>query len=555
MYAIDVAGPSLIARFPYSLDAVQALKLCPGWEWSKADKVWFSRGPEVFIDMDRYRLPYTLTPRAQERYEELQRTINRLSEIKGAVLSGEYAYQKTGAAALYLQQRGILADDMGLGKTYQSIRAMQLSGARRTLVLAPKSLLYTWAAELRKWAPDTAYVVYDGNLKERKALRPRTEFKDIVVITNYEKLLTDAELRTANWDCLIADEAHVLKNEDSKRHKFVKAIGARTPYVFLLTGTPLEMRVEELYNIMAVIRPAVFGGWSRFTRDHLDVDIYGNAVRVKNIQLLRERAGLWMTRRTKTEVLTQLPPKLPPVIVPVEMSKLETAAYADIKRGFAAWNPDLGVMDALVKLVRFQQLTSSPALLGIEARGSKYAAGLQLLTDWDGNAIVFSRFKQMIDLLREWLPAELFHPDAWITGDRHDPQERQRVVNDFNAGKLGKVLLGTDAMAYGLSINADLAVHWDRLWNPAKETQREDRIHGINRGVAGKPSNVAYLMCEGTIDFGMHAVCEMRRQLFHDTVDGAETDAIKSFTARDFSRIIDGTWQPKSDGLPEQDRD
>lgn len=537
-------GGKLEARFPYNKALVDSIKRVPGFEWTALSRAWIAVGPEVFLDLDRYGIHYSMDQRAQQERERLYELLHNIAVLKSQETTGQYEYQTIGAQVLALQGRGILADEMGLGKSKQSLDAAQLLDAKRILIIAPKSLLWNWERECSMWAAGYPVYVYDGTPKERAATEMHFHDAQVIIITNYEKLLLSSTRLERQWDVVIADEAQRAKNTTSKTHKALNRLCQHSSkHAFLLTGTPLEIRIEELYALTHIIRPAALGSYWRFRQDHLVLDGWGNVVGSRNVRLLQERVGAWITRRTKQQVLKQLPPKLPPVLVPVELGKQERDIYSDIKRGLLDWSKDgkHTAGETLVQLVRFQQLTSSLALLGFEGRGSKYNMLEDMLCGWQGErAIVFTRFREMADKLRQWLPGVLFHRDAWITGELSDARERQRRVDEFNAGRLGKVLVGTDAMAFGLSIQADLVVHYDKLWNPAKEWQREDRAHGVGRGIEGVPTTVVYLLADGTLDVGMHRVTEVRAKQFHDVLDDAETVMVERYTSKQLLKLVEG---------------
>lgn len=555
---LEARGDGFAAFFPYDPRTVAAIKQVPGFNWNKSERAWVSDGPEVLLELERYRLPFQASGETAERiakFNQRMDSIIRLKQVnKATVDQGTedlYAFQAIGAQSLFLQKRGLLADEMGLGKTKQSLDAANLAQAKDILVIAPKTLLYNWEKEVHRWYPKWVTVVISGKATERadqyrflsgerKTAIPR------VVIVNYEKLIAADFPFQLRWDVLIFDEAHYVKNTTAQRHKAVKKIADRSAYVFGLTGTPLETKPEETYGIMKVVRPSVFGNWMRFKEQHLIVDSWTGKIsglKPETKDLFRERLGAWMTRRTKAMVAGQLPPKVYNM-VGVELTDDERRIYRDIKKGFDRWVEEQGRMigsaSALTQLIRFQQFTSSPFLLGVEhiGYGSKFWALKELLDGWEeGRAIVFTRFKEMAYLLQRWLEV----PDeAIITGDLVDSRERLRRADEFSAGRLGKVFIGTDAMAFGLSISADLVVHYDKLWNPAKEWQREDRAHGIGRGIEGRTTNVVHLLASDTIDVGMHVVTNERADLFRDVVDGAEATVLSSFGLREYQSLVEG---------------
>lgn len=552
-------GTGYAATFPYDKELVRNIKLCAGFAWNQSIKAWVSEGPEVLLDLERYRIPYTPMDKGTEQsildfYVSLERIIKLKRENSNLLSGGSaelYGFQRIGSDSLGVQLRGLLADEMGLGKTKQALDACEFTGAKTILALVPLTLVYNWRNEVEKWHPDWDTLIVPSDKSARiKFYRelPKTLAAvtvPTVVITNHEKARLADFPKRQPWDALIIDEAHKIKNTQAAIHKAIDGIAKRSKSVFALTGTPLEMRAEETYGILKVIRPSVFGAWWRFREQHCDVDWSGRVMGLdpNSQELFKERLGPWMTRRTKAQVAKQLPPKVYSPIL-IELSAAERMMYKEIAKGFDTWVESQGKMTGsatvLTQLIRFQQFTSSPELLGADhlSPGSKYLALYELLDGWEGQVLIFSRFKTMANLLHGWLKA---HPDAIITGDVNQPEERMRRIDEFNAGRLGKVFVGTDAMATGLNItSADLIVHYDKLWNPAKEWQREDRLHRIGQT---KVVNVVHLLCVGTIDIGMSVVTEKRAALFRDVVDGAEETVLASYSTGDYKKIIAGEYK------------
>lgn len=551
MITIDVCGPKgFEAKFPYDPGILNQVKLCLGFHWDGGSKSWKSEGPDVLLDMERWGIKYQVTPPALARISEYYDTVREIIASKAAPSTGSYAYQDVGAKVLGIQGSGILADEMGLGKSKQSLEAAEIVGAKKILIVVPKTLIYNWGAEVAKWHPDwdIEYApIASGGKKAREEqahtyllmkIRPEVFDKPTVFIVHYEAISSKGFPQAVKWDALILDEAQRFKNKQTMVHHSVKKIADRSKYVWALTGTPLEIRIEETFGIFSVVRPSVFGDFARFRDQHLVVDWWGTTVGIRNEDTFKERIGVWMTRRTKADVASQLPPKVYTEYC-IELSAEEKAAYAEIAKGFDTWlNGKLtGSADLLTQMIRFEQFTSSPMLLGIPTlgRGGKFAALGELLDPWPGKVLIFSRFKEMVKLLMEWLGLD---PRATITGDVTDPQERLRRVDDFNAGNLGKVFIGTDAAAFGLNITgADLIVHYDKLWNPAKEWQREDRLHRIGQT---KTVNVVHMLCNDTIDQGMHEVTKARAQMFRNLIDAAETAVLEKYNIQDYRNMVWG---------------
>jgi len=428
------------------------------------------------------------------------------------------------------RQEGSSAECFGMGSPQDLLL--------KILIFAPKSVIYNWPDEVEKWYPNWSVYVLPDDKKERKQFwQERPLDTGCVVISNYEKAIL-ADWPDLKWDVVIMDEVTKAKNTRTLTHKALRKIVKQAKYVFALTGTPLEMKVEELYGIMALVRPAVFGSFMRFRDQHLITNFFGQVVGSKNHQLLKERVGPWITRRTKEEVLTQLPAKLYNDIW-VQFTDDEAKEYAQIADNFEAWlterEEDFTAANALTQLLRLQQYTSSRMLLEDEGDvGSKFYELQDLLNEWEGQAVVFTRFATMARMLRQLLHL----PEEAIIAGEVGAQDRVERIKRFNEGQLGKVLISTDAGAYGLNITgADLVIMYDLLFNPGKMWQREDRLHRIGQT---RTVNVVRLVVKGTVDAGMLGILTKREELFRDIVDGAEEAALLKFGKAMLRRVARG---------------
>lgn len=533
------------ALFPYDAQFLARLKeAVPGLRWEPNLRAWVSDGPEVLLDLERANIPFEpLNYDARERIARFRSLLNDVIALKRRELGDEtkpYSYQDVGAEFLALIRAGILADEMGLGKSRQALLAAERLGAKRLLIIAEKTLIWKWYSECEKWAPHrTRLIIPDAPKARSTALRRAAEAEEIAVITNYEKARSSWWPYDASWDVLIFDEAHRAKNRATKTYAAVRRIRVRSSAAFAISGSPLETRPEDLFAIMSIVRPAVLGeSITRFRAAHMREEVQGNNIVwvLRRPDLLRERIAPWIMRRTKAQVYRQLPPKIHTDHI-VELSAGERHLYDGLVKLAPSW---LKADDPLVVLLRYQQLTSSPHLIERPdlGRGAKFEALTELLDGWDGRALVFTRFRSMAERLREWLGAPA---DAIITGAVADPRERSRRIAEFNAGRLGKVFVATDALSHGMDVSADLVVHYDLLWNPAKEAQREDRCHGIGRGIEGRVTHVVRLIARGTIDEGMRRVTARRSALSADIVDGAAGEAfLRRLSASAIQRLLAG---------------
>lgn len=538
MITIDVYGEEgFKATFPYDTNEVTRIKLCAGFNWSKGSKAWIAPGPEVVLDLQRYRIECTFTPAALERANSFVTQIKRINAVKYQKPSGVlYDYQRIGTASLIEQQRAILGDDPGLGKSKQALDAAVAIKATKILVLAPKTLTYNWRDEIEKWHPGLKFGIAPDAPKARYEFWQSVYSGKVnVVIANYEKVILN-DWPMMPWDCVIADEIHFCKNHKAARSKKVKEIGKRTPYFFGLSGTPMEIRPDEIHGVMTIVRPAVLGGYWRFREQHLVQDSWGTIIgfRQGGAELLKERIAPWMIRRKKDDTLG-LPPKIYHNEF-CELSAVERAVYTQLKKHFLKWiqdnERDMNEANALTQLLRLQQFTSSPMLLGQEIRGAKWDALQSLIAENPGKVVVFTRFAEMAKLLQQWTGT------PYLIAGEVDAKERVSTVTRFNDSSSAKVLVSTDAGAYGLNItSADLVIHYDQLWNPGKMWQREDRLHRIGQKGTVRVVN---LVCAETLDEGMIKVLQQRREVFKDIVDGAEDAAIKKLGASSISKLISG---------------
>ncbi len=463
-------------------------------------------------------------------------------------------YQKDGIAWLEFLRSyrfgGILADDMGLGKTLQALAFLSShkGGGKPHLVVCPKTLIYNWACEASKFTPDMKVVTIDGTATERAAAQELSKDADLI-ITSYSALLADKEWHTKAttlYDYVILDEAQFIKNHASKTAMLVKKLNAE--YRLALTGTPLENNVIEVWSIMDFLMPGFLGHHSDF------IDRYGKPIMQLGdtyaLEQLRRKITVFMLRRTKQEVLKELPPKIEQH-APVALSPDQRILYGEIlaqvrnniettvaANGFA--RSYLHILSGLMKL---RQVCNHPALLleaddpaRKEATSSKMDLAIELIEEaLAGNTsndehphkvLVFSQFTGMLDLLSEELKARGI-TFLTLTGKT---QNRQALVEKFNSDKETCVfLISTKAGGTGLNLaSADTVIVIDPWWNPSVERQAIDRAHRIGQT---RSVNVYRLITTGTIEEKIQALQAKKKDLF---------DALVSETGSTLSKL---TWE------------
>lgn len=381
---------------------------------------------------------------------------------------------------------GILADEMGLGKSAQVISlVLARRGQGQTLVVCPASLVYNWVAEFAKFAPELDVVAVAGDAAERERLR-RQEGHE-VLITSYYLLRRDVEAYASRrlW-CVVVDEAQFIKNHQTLAARAVKTLDAQ--HRLALTGTPVENRLSELWSIFDFLMPGLLGGYERF-RDRYEQPIeYGDE---EAAQMLRAAVGPFVLRRSKADVLDDLPDKLEQVVschMEHEQRQLYAAREQALRESLMGDDaPQLGSgrMQVLAELTRLRQLCCDPRLVYEDYDGGscKLDAIWELVSsaiDASAKVLVFSQFTGFLSLVAERLEKEgvTFYT---ITGST-PKQRRVELVDAFNADETPVFLVSLRAGGTGLNlVGASVVIHADPWWNAAVEDQATDRAHRIGQ--------------------------------------------------------------------------
>lgn len=437
-------------------------------------------------------------------------------------------YQRDGMLHLAFGERALLADEMGLGKTVQAIAAAELlarrKAVRRVLVVCPASLKAEWEEQIARFTDRPAQSVF-GPRQQRLAAYRSPSFFNIV---NYEQVLADADdINTVLApDIIILDEAQRIKNWHTKTAQRVKSL--KSPYAFVLTGTPIENRIDELYSIVQFLDPEVLGPLFRFNREFYVLDERGRPVDYQNLAELRLRVAPVMLRRRKADVESELPGRtITNYFVP--MAEEQRARYEE----YAAKAARLLAQARRRPLrpeefERLQQwlacmrmICDTPAILDPSCRISPKLEELErvladLLAEPSAKVIVFSEWERMLDMVRE-LAGEMGVEAAWHTGSV--PQQRRRVeINRFKQDPNCRLFLSTDSGSVGLNLQAASAVvNVDLPWNPAKLEQRIARAwrKGQTRSVT-----VVNLVAEDTIEHAMLHLLGAKQALADGVLDG-----------------------------------
>jgi hypothetical protein len=464
-----------------------------------------------------------------------------------------YDYQVRGALFLACRGRSILADDMGLGKTVQTLAAVELlareRGIGRVLVVAPASVKYQWRGEIRRFTKRTVQVI-EGGPDERRDQYAEPAFYKLV---NYEQVVRDREAINA-WrpDVVVLDEAQRIKNWEAKTSQEVKKLKSR--YAMVLTGTPLENKLEELYSIVSFVDERRFGPAFQFLHDHRVLDGDGQLVGYRNLDSIREKLEPILLRRTRAEVLTQLPPRTDSTVF-VELSDAQRGPYEEQRTALArllqrGYLTDIDRKRVLACVVNLRMLCDSTFLFDKQTHASpkldEFAELLpELLGDGAHKLVVFSQWETMTALASSVLD-RLGVGYAALHGGLPGP-ERERVLASFRDDPACRVFLSTDAGGTGLNLQvADTVVNLELPWNPAVLEQRVARVHRMGQG---QPVRVVNFVTRGTIEERVAKSMRAKQALFDGLFEGDEDEV--AFATGGGSRFVAALRTLLADPPPE----
>ncbi|HTN82496.1 MAG TPA: DEAD/DEAH box helicase, partial [Sorangium sp.] len=433
-----------------------------------------------------------------------------------------FPYQREGALHLFRHGRALLADDMGLGKTVQAIAACELlrrrGEARRLLIVTAASLKHQWAQEIARWTGERAAVLGGSPTKRTGALALGAAYTVLSYEITWREL---SRLQALEADVLVLDEAQRAKNFRTKTAATLRALPSR--FLFILTGTPVENRLDDLYALLQLVDPALLGPLWRFNLDFQRQDDRGRVVGYKNLGELRRRIAPAVLRRERAEVLLDLPPLLEQTrYTPLSREQRELDADYRAQAGrliaISERRPlRKEELDRLMMLLLKARQACNALELCDPKRGKRASSKLdeleavvaEITAQPRNKVIVFSEWVGMLALAAERLD-RLGVGYVVLHGDV--PTERRPALLDrFREDAAVQVLLSTDAGGVGLNLQAaSYVVHLDLPWNPARLDQRTGRAHrmGQARGVS-----VTYLCAEEGIERGIEGILNEKRKV------------------------------------------
>ena len=423
-----------------------------------------------------------------------------------------------------------LADDMGLGKTLQAL-ALILSRAPGgpTLVVAPTSVATNWMAEAERFAPTLNIKLFGAG--DREAMLKEAGAFDVIV-ASYGLLQLEAErFAGVRWQTIVLDEAQAIKNAHTRRSQVVMAL--RGDFRMVATGTPLENHLGELWNLFRFINPGLLG-----TSDQFNLRFAGPIEKAQDKRAalaartrLRRLTQPFILRRTKAQVLSELPPRTE-IVLPVELSSEEMALYESLRREALDKLAALQAPQAqkqiqiLAEMMKLRRVCCNPQLVapGSGIRSSKLETFARLADELLENrhkALVFSQFVDHLTLIRKHLDARGIRYQ-YLDGST-PMQERKRRVDAFQAGDGDLFLISLKAGGVGINLTAaDYVIHMDPWWNPAVEDQASDRAHRMGQQ---RPVTIYRLVARHTLEEGIVDLHRHKRDLADSLLEGSDMAA------------------------------
>ncbi len=459
----------------------------------------------------------------------------RSAAFKDLLKVSLYDYQREGALFAAKAGRCLIGDEMGLGKTIQALAAAEimanLFGVERVLIVCPTSLKYQWQREIEKFCSRSVQVI--GGLRDRRQ-RDFTTTDTFFKVMNYDTVHTDIDL-IADWgpDLVVLDEAQRIKNWATRVARSVKKIAST--YAIVLTGTPLENRLEELISIVQFVDRYRLGPTFRLLHDHQIRDDVGKVTGYQKLDQIGQTLEPVLLRRQKDQVLNQLPERIDTNIF-VPMASLQIKHHTEYRELVAKivhkWRKYKFLSEAdkrrlMIFLQKMRMVCDSSYLVDSETNeGLKATEATTLLSELlerpGTKAVIFSQWLKMHELLQKPLKERgwghvMFHGGVPST-------KRKDLVDQFRDDPNCRAFLSTDAGGVGLNLQfASVVFNMDLPWNPAVLEQRIGRVHRLGQK---QPVRVVNFVSKGTIEEGMLSVLRFKKSLFSGVLDGGASEVL-----------------------------
>ncbi len=472
----------------------------------------------IYPDAEEYINHKLFQERMTETVAEIRKDPDNHPLRRSLLKTELLPYQLDGVAFAAGAGRAILADDMGLGKTIQGIGVAELLSCHisicKVLVICPASLKSQWRIEIKRFSNRSCQLVL-GSAKERPAQYDSDNF---FTICNYEQVLRDfLSIERVRWDLIILDEGQRIKNWEAKTSRVIKAL--KSPFALVLSGTPLENRIDELFSVVEFIDDRRLGPAFRFFNRHRVVDQKGKLLGYKNLDELRRKLKPVLLRRTRKEVIKDLPPRtnhilrIPPTEEQLDMQKGHRKVIQTIIQ--KRYLTEMDLLRLQKALLMCRMCANSTFLVDKEPPG--YSSKLkeldqlldQLMAEEDRKIVLFSEWTTMLNLIEQILEKRELN---YVRLDGSVPQKkRQGLIQQFRNDPACKLFITTNAGSTGLNLQAaNTVINVDLPWNPAVLEQRIGRAHRMGQK---RPVQVFLLVTENTLEENLLATLSAKHEL------------------------------------------
>ncbi len=472
----------------------------------------------IYPDAEEYMNNVLYLERIRKKVDEIRKDPKN-HPLRKSLLNAELLpYQLDGIAFAVGAGRAVLADDMGLGKTIQGIGVAELlsmeAGISKVLVICPASLKSQWRLEIKRFSDRTCQLVL-GKAEERAAQYDNSCF---FTICNYEQVLRDINsIETVKWDLIILDEGQRIKNWETKTSQTTKSL--RSPFALVLSGTPLENRLDDLYSIVEFIDDRRLGPAFRFYNTYKVTDERGKILGYKNLDDLRKRLKPVLLRRTRKQVMKELPPRttelrrIPPTEEQIDIHEgQKKIIWSIISKRYISEMDLLRLQKALL----ICRMAANSTFL-VDKKPPGYSSKLdeidilldQLASEEDRKIVLFSEWTTMLGLIEPFLQRRDLR---YVRLDGSVPQKkRQALIHEFQKDPDCRLFITTNAGSTGLNLQAaNTVINVDLPWNPAVLEQRISRAHRMGQK---NPVQVYVLVTEDTIEENLLATLSAKHEL------------------------------------------
>ena len=447
-----------------------------------------------------------------------------------------YRYQREDSDLMVSAPLMMNGSEMGTGKTEVAIKTVMDSGAKKVLIIAPGGMVLEWRDRLIKYGEDDISLPYEHGYRLASE-----HFQTKYLIANYEMLRVAPVrrgrrkknarnpnnyinvLEIPNWDAIIFDEAHRLKNRDAQQTRgALQLLDRGRPRIHMLSGTMFLNYPNELWSLLNMLHPDEYDSYDDFVEEYCVTipSFWGPRIvgaKKKNLPELRERLDKIMIRREKEDVLTDLPPKTYREI-PVSMNSKQLKLYKELE--VQLWTlletgEKITAPNVLALTMKLRQMSLEPRLLGAEIPSPKTALLKEIIEDVVESGkkiVVFSWFASYLNMISKELKGCTWE---MISGQSGDEAERRQARLRFQQGE-SNVMLGSISTMIGIDLtSSDVCIFTDRFWVPNTNVQAEDRLHRV-----GQKGNVLVidLVMEDSIDKDMRTVLKRKSQAFNETI-------------------------------------